>query len=180
MIESFLLLATESHGEGEALISFHFDFLESNILNLAILIGVLFFYGRKVVGKILSDRRNQIAQAIQEAEEKQQQAAAALAEEKQKLAQAQAEAERIRQAAQERAKTVAEEISSQCEQDIARLKETAAADLSSEQERVIAQLKKQIAEQAVVKAENQLKAQVDDNLQQRLIDRSITQLGGKA
>ena len=46
MIDSFLLLATESQAEGEALISFHFDFLESNILNLAILVGVLFFYGR--------------------------------------------------------------------------------------------------------------------------------------
>ena len=178
MIDSFLLLATESHGEGEALIGFHFDFLESNILNLAILIGILVFYGRKAIGKILSDRRNQIAQAIQEAEEAQQKAAAALAEEKQKLAQAQAEAERIRQSAEERAKMVSAEISEQCERDIARLQETAAADLSSEQERVMAQLKKQIAEQAIVKAENQLKDQVDDNAQQRLIDRSIAQLGG--
>ncbi|EAZ93696.1 hypothetical protein CY0110_17912 [Crocosphaera chwakensis CCY0110] len=42
----------------------------------------------------------------------------------------------------------------------------------------MAQLKKQIAEQAIAQAENQLKAQVDNNTQQRLIDRSITRLGG--
>ena len=88
MIDSFLLLATESQAEGEALISFHFDFLESNILNLAILVGVLFFYGRKVVGNILTERRNQITQAIQEAEDKQRTAAAALAKEQEYLAQA--------------------------------------------------------------------------------------------
>ncbi len=173
MIDSFLLLATESHAEGEALISFHFDLLESNILNLAILVGILVFYGRKAIGNILSERRNQIAQAIQEAEEKQRTASAALAKEQENLAQAQKEAERIRQAATERAKTIKAEIQAQSERDIARLKETAAADLSSEQERVMAQLKKQIAEQAIAQAETQLKAQVDNNTQQRLIDRSI-------
>ncbi len=178
MIDSFLLLATESQAEGEALISFHFDFLESNILNLAILIGVLFFYGRKVVGNILSERRNQITQAIQEAEEKQRTAAAALAKEQENLAQAKKQAEGILQAASERAKTITAEIKAQSERDIARLKETAAADLSSEQERVMAQLKKQIAEQAIAQAESQLKAQVDNNAQQRLIDRSIAKLGG--
>ena len=66
----------------------------------------------------------------------------------------------------------------QNEKDIARLKETAAADLSSEQERVIAQLKKQIAEQAIVKAEEQLKSKVDNNVQQTLINRNIDRLGG--
>ncbi len=178
MIDPFLLLATESHAEGEALISFHFDFLESNILNLAILVGILVFYGRKAIGNILRERRNQIAQAIQEAEDRQRKAVTALAQEQEKLAQAQKEAERIGQAATERAKTIKVEIAVQNERDIARLQETAAADLSSEQERVMAQLKKQIVEEAIVKAENQLKAQVDNNTQQRLIDRSIAQLGG--
>ncbi|MEA5533425.1 F0F1 ATP synthase subunit B [Crocosphaera sp. XPORK-15E] len=178
MIDSFLLLATESHAEGEALIGFHFDFLESNIFNLAILVGVLFFYGRKAVGKILSDRRNQIAQAIQEVEERQRKAVTALASEQKKLTQAQAEGERIRQEAQERAKVMATEIAAQCERDIARLQETAESDLSSEQERVIAQLKKQIAEEAVMKAESLLKERVNYDAQQRLIDRSIAQLGG--
>jgi F-type H+-transporting ATPase subunit b len=178
MIDSFLLLATESHGEGGSLIGFHFELWESNILNLSILVGVLVFYGRKAIGKILSDRRNQIAQAIQEVEQAQKQAAKALAEEQRKLTQAQEEAQRIRLAAQERAKVVAAEIVAQSERDVARLRESAAADLSSEQDRVIAQLKKQIGQMAVVKAEDQIKQQIDDEAQKRLIDRSIAQLGG--
>ena len=101
-----------------------------------------------------------------------------MAQEEKKLAQAQIEAEKIHKAAQERAIAIKAEILAQNEQDIVRLKETAAADLSSEQERVIAQLKKQIAEQAVVKAEEQLKSKVDNNAQQMLINRSINRLGG--
>ena len=94
------------------------------------------------------------------------------------MTQAQAEAERIYQRAKDRATTLASEIAERSRQDIERLKETAAADLSSEQERVIAQLKKQISQMALNKAENQLKEQVNEDMQHQLIDRSITQLGG--
>lgn len=177
MIDSLLLVA-ESHAESGPLIGFHFDFLESNIFNLAILVGILVFYGRKVIGDTLSERHQSIALSIQEAEKKQQQAITSLAQEEKKLAQAQIEAEKIHKASKERAVAIKAEILAQNEQDIIRLKETAAADLSSEQERVIAQLKKQIAEQAVLKAEEQLKSKVDNNAQQMLIDRSINRLGG--
>ena len=177
MIDSLLLVA-ESHAENGPLIGLHFDFLESNIFNLTILVGILIFYGRKAIGDTLSERHNAIALSIQEAEKKQQQAITSLAQEEKKLAQAQIEAEKIHKAAQERAIAIKAEILAQNEQDIVRLKETAAADHSSEQERVIAQLKKQIAEQAVVKAEEQLKSKVDNNAQQMLINRSINRLGG--
>ncbi len=178
MIDSFLILATEAHEASEGGFGLDFNILETNLLNLAILVGLLVFYGRKVLGNILSERRSQIADAIQEAEERQRKAAAALTEEQEKLTQAQAEAERIRQQAKERATMVANEIAEKSKQDVERLKETAAADLSSEQERVIAQLKKQIAQLAVEKAESQLKERVNDEMQHQLIDRSIAQLGG--
>ena len=177
MIDSLLLVA-ESHVESGPLIGFHFDFLESNTFNLAILVGILVFYGSKIIKDTLAERHNSIALSIQEAEKKQQQAITSLAQEEKKLAQAQIEAERIHKAAQERAVAIKAEILAQKEKDIARLKETAAADLSSEQERVIAQLKKQIAEQAIVKAEEQLKSKVDNNVQQTLINRNIDRLGG--
>lgn len=178
MIDSLLILATEAHGAGEGGFGLDLNLLETNLINLAILVGLLVFYGGKVLGNILTERRSQIAEAIQEAEERQRKAAEALATEQEKLTQAQAEAERIRQAAKERAATLSAEIAEKSRQDVERLRETAASDLSSEQERVIAQLKKQIAQMAVEKAETQLKARIDDGIQERLIDRSIAQLGG--
>ena len=178
MIDCFLILATEAHEAGEGGFGLDFSLLETNLLNLAILIGLLVFYGSKVLGNILNERRSQIADAIQAAEERQRKAAAALEKEQHKLTQAQAEAERIRQRAKNRATTLANEIAEKSRQDVERLKETAAADLSSEQERVIAQLKKQIAQMALDKAESQLKERVNEDMQHQLIDRSIAQLGG--
>lgn len=178
MIDSFFILATEVHEAGEGGFGLDFNLLETNLFNLAILIGLLVFYGSKILGNILNERRSQIADAIQEAEERQRKAAAALEEEQQKLVKAQAEAERIRQKAKDRATTLADEIAEKSRQDVERLKETAAADLSSEQERVITQLKKQVAQMALDKAESRLKEQVNDDVQNQLIDRSIAQLGG--
>ncbi|WGT67912.1 F0F1 ATP synthase subunit B [cyanobacterium endosymbiont of Epithemia clementina EcSB] len=178
MLDSFFILATEAHEASKGGFGLDFNLLETNFLNLAILIGLLVFYGSKVLGKILNERRLQIANAIQEAEERQRKAATALGEEQQKLTQAQAEAERICQRAKDRAATLVNEIAEKSRQDVERLKETAAADLSNEQERVIAQLKKQIAQMAINQAERQLKEQVNEDMQYLLIDRSIAQLGG--
>jgi F-type H+-transporting ATPase subunit b len=178
MIDSFFILATEAHEAGEGWFGLDFNLLETNLLNLAILIGLLVFYGSKILGKVLNERRSQIADAIQEAEDRQRQAAAALEEEQQKLMQAQAEAERICRRAKDRAIALADEIAEKSRQDVERLKESAAADLSSEQERVIAQLRKQVAQMALDRAESQLKEQVNEDVQNQLIDRSIAQLGG--
>ncbi|XTZ19530.1 MAG: F0F1 ATP synthase subunit B [cyanobacterium endosymbiont of Rhopalodia fuxianensis] len=178
MIDSFFILATEAHEASRSGFGLDFNLLETNLLNLAILVGGLVFYGSKVLKKVLNERRLQIADAIQEAEERQRNAATALGKEQQKLTQAQAEAERIYQRAKDRAAALANEIAEKSKQDIERLKETAAADLSGEQERVVAQLTKQIAQMAINKAESQLKEQVNEDMQHLLIDRSIAQLGG--
>jgi F-type H+-transporting ATPase subunit b len=178
MIDSFFILATEAHEAGKSWFGLDSHLLETNLLNLAILIGVLVFYGSKVLKNVLNERRLQIADAIQKAEERQRKAATALEKERQKLTQAQAEAERIYQRAKDRAAALADEITEKSRQDMERLKETAAADLSMEQERVIAQLNKQIVQITLNKAESQLKEQVNEDIQHLLIDRSIAQLGG--
>jgi len=179
MITRFLILATEALSSEEGGFGLNFDIFETNIINLAILVGVVFYFGRKTLTNILGERRSKIAQEIQEAENRQCQAAATLAEEEQKLAQAQDEAQRIRQSAQERAIKVKAEIEAQLQKDLARLQETAAKNLSSEQDRVVVELRQRIAQLAIAKAEEQLKSQLDDRTQERLIDRSIAQLGGR-
>lgn len=178
MMGTILILATEVHEEGG--FGLNLDIFETNLINLAILVGVLVYFGRKVLGQILSERRAKIAQAIQEAEDRQKQAAAALSEQQQKLTQAQASAERIRKEAQERVKSAKDAIMAQAEKDIQRLRDTAAQDLSSEQDRVIAELRRRIAAMAMERAETQLKAQLNDSTQQTLIERSIAQLGGRS
>ena len=171
-----LLLATEASREGG--FGFNFDVLETNLINLVIIIAVLFYFGRGFLGKILTERRSGIEAAILEAEKRQKDAAAALAEQQQKLTQAQAEAERIRTAAEQTAVKAKEAILAQAAQDVERMKATAGQELEAEQERAIAQLRSAVVSLALERVESQLKTSLDDNAQNQLIDRSIALVGG--
>ena len=175
-METVLLLATEA--SSEAGFGLNTNIFETNLINLAILIGVLVYFGRGFLGKILNERRSTIEEAIKEAEQRQQKAEASLAEQQQKLTAAQTEAERILAEAEERAKAVRESILAKAAEDVERMKASASAELDSDRERVIAQLRSLIATQAIERAEAQLKQQLDDTVQERLIDRSLTLLGG--
>lgn len=184
---NFLLLVASVGAEAELVeagteggVGFNFNLLDTNLINLVIIIGVLFYFGRKVVGKTLSERRTQIEAAIKSAEQRQREAANALKEQQQKLAQAQAEAERIRKSAEESAKVARENILAQAAKDVERLREEANRDLNSERERAIAQLRQRVVAMALQKVESQLQTGVDDATQQKLIDNSIALLGGRS
>ncbi len=174
-METVLLLATEAGSRG---IGINTNILETNLINLGILIVVLVYFGRGFLGKILNERRSTIEEAIKEAEQRQQQAQASLAEQQQKLTVAQTDAQRILAEAEERAKTVRDSILAKAAEDVERMKATASAELDSDRERVISQLRSQIATQAIELAESQLKQHLNDNVQERLIDQSLALLGG--
>lgn len=170
-----LLASAEAEGGG---FGFNFDILESNLINLLVVYAILFYFGRGFLSKTLGDRKSSIAEAIKDVEQRKQSAAAALAEQQQKLAQAQAEADKIRSDALEAAAVTKAEILAKAEQDIQRMKEAAAQDMSSDQERVLNELRQRIAALALQKAEGDIQSRLDDDRQQRLIDRSIAMLGG--
>jgi F-type H+-transporting ATPase subunit b len=176
MMGTFLFLA-EAHSEGG--FGINFDIFETNLINLAILVGVLFYYGKGIVGNILSERRTKIEEQIKEIEAMQKEAASAVAEQEKKLAQAKVEAEKIRQEATANAEKLKASILAQGEQEVAKIKATAMQDLNSEQERAIAQLRQRAAALAMAKVEAQLGSILDDSAQTKLIDRSIAQLGGR-
>lgn len=168
--------AAEAVGKGG--FGINFDILETNLINISIVIAVVVYFGRKFLGKILGDRTAAIEAQIKEVEQRKQSAAAALASQQQKLAQAQAEAAKIRASAEDGAKLAREAILVKAEQDVARMRETAAQELGSEQARVINELRQRIALMAMQRAEGELPSRLNDDLQQRLVDRSIALLGG--
>lgn len=188
MMGNFLLLVAEAsavnaemaEAGSEGGFGLNFDILGTNLINLVIIIGVLVYFGRKFVGKTLSERREKIETAISSAERRAKEAAAALADQQQKLAQAQAEAERIRKAAEENAKVARDNILAAAAQDIERMQQTASQDLNSERDRAIAQLRQRAVAMALQKVEAELRTGVDNTTQQQLIDRSIALLGGRS
>lgn len=154
------------------------DILETNLVNLLIVIGLLVYLGRGFLGKVLNDRRSAIEATITEAEQRKQKAAAALAEEQQKLAQAQQEATRIRAAAEEQAAKAKASILEQAERDIQRLRESVSQDVDAERSKAIAELRQRVTALALQKAESELPAHLNDDVQRGIIDRNIAMLGG--
>lgn len=173
-----LLTAAAAEAEESSGFGLNFNILETNLINLAIVVGVVFYFGRKLLGKALSERRSQIEIAIEDAEKRKKEASSALADQQQKLAQAQAEATRIKAAAEESAKVARAEIMAQSVQDIERLKASAAQDLNSQQEKVMTELRQRIAALAIEKVEAQLKSGLSADTQKQLVDRSIAMMGG--
>ncbi|MGQ9837261.1 MAG: F0F1 ATP synthase subunit B [Cyanobacteriota bacterium] len=147
--------------------------LESNLVNIAIILILLFILGRKVVGEALAKRREAILQELQEAEQRKQEAIERLADQQQKLARAQQEAERIRQQAEAIAEARRQELLEQTDREIERLRAMAEKEVSTEQERVLQELCRQIVRQALSKVEQELPQYLDDQLHQRLIDQGI-------
>jgi len=161
-------------------VGLNFDILETNLINLALVIGILFYFGSKFLGSTLSSRKSEIETAITDAERRKKEAASALAEEQQKLAQAKETAQKILEDAEKTAARSKESILAQAEEDVQRMKANAAQDLSSKQAKVMRELQQRIAAMAIDRAEGELPNRLNDDLQRRLVDSSIALLeGGK-
>ena len=169
---SLSLLATEGSGFG-----LNFDLLETNLINLVIIWGVLFYFGRKFLGNTLSTRRSSIEEAILDAERRQQEAQESLKQQEENLAQAQSKAKEIVAAAKENASKVSEEILAQAKADVEKMKAAADQDVTFQQEKVMRELRQRIAELALQRAEEELPSRLTPDLQTALVDKSIALLG---
>ncbi|MEL6472413.1 MAG: F0F1 ATP synthase subunit B [Cyanobacteria bacterium J06623_4] len=172
LTQAWGLLASETKGFG-----LNFDILETNLINLTIIIGVLVYFGRGFLGSKLKERREAIETAIRDAEARQKKAAASLAEQQQKLQMAKKEAERIKAEAQTNAESAREAVLAQSAKDIERLKAAAAQDMSSQQERVMQELRQRVSAMALEKARSRLPEVLNEGTQAKLVDQSIAQLG---
>jgi F-type H+-transporting ATPase subunit b len=70
-------------------IHLNFDVLESGVINIVILVGVLVYLGRDFLGSSLEQRQQEIIQAVQDAEDKLNEANIRLNEAEKQLKQAQ-------------------------------------------------------------------------------------------
>ncbi len=174
---SCVLLATEAAQQGG--FGFNPNLLEANVINLALVIGLLVYFGRGFLGKLLGDRRNAIETEIREAEERRDKAAKALEEQQQKLAQAKAEAERLLKDAQHRSAIAREEILRAAAEEVRRMQQSAAQDVQAEQERVVQDIRQQVVAKAMQQVGTQLPLRMNEGTHQQIIDRSLTALGGR-
>jgi F-type H+-transporting ATPase subunit b len=151
--------------------------LDTNLINLVIVIGVLVWFLRGFLGGMLERRRQAILADLSDAEERLKTANAALAQAQTDLAAAQQKAAQIQADGQARAAALRAESEQRTIEEMARLKQDAVADLNAEAARVTDLLRREAARQAIEKALTTLPTKLDDAAQARLIDQSINTLG---
>ena len=154
----------------------NFNPLETNLVNLAIVIGVLFWFLRGFLGGILERRRSAILQDLQDAEARLKTASEELSKAQAELAAAQQKAEQIRTDGQKRAAAIRAEGEKRTISAMAAVKQGAAADADAEASRIKDALRREAAMAAIDKVLADLPGRLDDEAQSRLIDSTIRNL----
>ena len=154
----------------------NFNPLETNLVNLAIVIAALVWFLRGFLGGILESRRNAILQDLQDAENRLKTATAELTKAQSDLAEAQQKADKIRLDGKTRAASIRAEGEQRTISAMAAVKQGAVADADSEANRLREALRREAALEAVSKVLNDLPGRLDDQAQAGLIDASIANL----
>lgn len=169
---SSLLLTEGSFG-------FNLNILESNFINIIILISGLFYLGRKFIIAILSERQQKVVESIQEAEERLIQAQNRLSEAKKQLEQTQLIITNIKQEAEEAAQKVKESVLNQGKEEITRLTSNSKSTISNSEVQIRQQIQEKIISLALKRVASQLNNQLNSEMQARIIDYNIARLGGQ-
>jgi F-type H+-transporting ATPase subunit b len=161
-------------GEGFGL---NTNLLETNVLNLAVVIGVLVYFGGDVFSSILNDRKELILKSLNDAEERYQEATAKLAKAKEQLETAKTKAEEIRVQGLLTAEQGKANLLERAKEDINRLEEAGQVSLRFEEEKAMQEVCARVRELAFEQAVQKVKKRLDANLQRRVIDLNIALLG---
>jgi F-type H+-transporting ATPase subunit b len=153
------------------------NLFETNLINLVIVIGVLFWFLKGFLGGMLERRRETILRDLQDAEKRLSTATTELAKAQQELSAAQEKAEKIRLDGKARAEAIRADGETKTIQAMAAIKQDALSDLNAEGARLTEQLRREAALSAIDKALTELPKRLDSKAQSELIDSSIQNLG---
>lgn len=141
--------------------------------NTALLLGVLYYVGRKPVRNYLAERRDTVRNQIETSEKLLKDAEGRLAEWTRRAESLDAEVAAIRESARKAAEQEAAAIVADAEATARRIRENAAGAAESELRRARESLRREAAELAVGMAERLLREQVTDADRDRLVDEFV-------
>lgn len=145
-------------------------------LNLAILLGVLFYFGRKPISEFFASRRVGIATELTEAADLLRQAEERNTELQRRLSDLDAEVDGIRDEAGRRAELEAARILADARAAADRIQHDAKAAVAQELRRAQDTLRDEAADLAIELAAQKLSEQVADADRDRLVDEFITRI----
>lgn len=164
-------ISEESEGFG-----FNTDIFETNVLNLAVVIGVLVYYGRSLLTDIIKNRKESILRNLQDADSKFREASENLEAAKSQFQEASVKSEQIRSQGFSIASQSSKKLIESVEDDIRRLKETTLSTIQFEEENSIKEVCQRLSELAFSKSVDILKKRLNSNIQKKIISQSTEKL----
>ncbi|MEE8475864.1 MAG: ATP synthase F0 subunit B [Myxococcota bacterium] len=145
-------------------------------LNLAILLAVLFYFGRKPIRSFFVERRGQIREELERAAKMKAEAEERYAQWQRRLVDLDTELESIRAAARERAEIERDRILTEAEAAAERVRADAHAAVEQELRRAREQLRREAADLAIELAAQRLREQITPADHDRLLDEFVTRI----
>nr|AJF36619.1 ATPase subunit I [Strombomonas acuminata] len=172
---NIFMLISESEGFG-----INTDILETNVLNLSVVIGVLIYYGRIVLSDLISNRKEVVLKSLQEADNKLREAEENLVFAKKNFEMAKVKSEQIRSQSLLLANQTSQSMLNAVEEDIKRLKVANLAAVRFEEEKSINEVCQKLSYLALNTVVDRLNKRLNSNLQKKILLQNIDKLSIKS
>jgi len=154
------------------MIGLNLNLLETNIINLSVVVGVLIYLGGDLLQSILQTRKDTILKSLKDAEERYNQALLDLKEAESGLAFAKEEAQEIRDASNSAKLNRFSILLERAQEDKKRFQESQKSTLQMEEDKIVKKLCQECSYQALAEAKKKIKSRVKGR-QRKLIANSI-------
>ena len=165
------LFAAESEGGGSTLMDFIWK-----VLNVVVLGAIIYKFAKKPLGNALSNSAETAKKLIIDAREAEENLTAELNNMRSKIAGLEKEAEQMVRTARKDAEIEKERIIEEGRQEIERMKRQASFALEQERRKAEADLRHWIAEESIALAEKEMKQEMNQNQQNKLVNKYMDEL----
>jgi F-type H+-transporting ATPase subunit b len=152
------------------------DILDTNLINIIILLGAIIFLGKNSLGEALSEREKAILSSLQEAENKLTQAKVRLAEAEKQLSTVSVSVNEVEEKAIKNANQLKSALLKQGQLDIQRLTDNAKVTMVIAEAQVRQQILEQITALTIKRVSIQLKEVLNSDVQNQIIDKGIADI----
>nr|YP_009667798.1 ATP synthase CF0 subunit I [Porella perrottetiana]QCW58574.1 ATP synthase CF0 subunit I [Porella perrottetiana] len=149
------------------------NLLETNLINLGVVIGLLFYFGKGSLSNLLKNRKLTILNTIRDAEERYKEATYKLKQAKTRPQQAKTKADDIRTSGLSQIDRERKELIDAADGDSKRLEDSKNTTIRFEKQRAIEQVRQQVSRLALERALETLKNCLSTELHLRMIDHNI-------
>jgi F-type H+-transporting ATPase subunit b len=144
------------------------------VLNFSVLAVLLYAFAYGPIVRMLENRKNKIAQGLEDARVAAEARANAEKDARDIMAKAQAEANQKVREATERAEAAAKEVMARAEADAAKQRENALAEAAVERDRILSEVRGQVAALAMAAAQRLIGEALDEKRQHALINEFLS------